>query len=76
MTMEGKGIYSSCTNCGNTAEGTKILRCNTCSRVFCETCMGPSRDFILGPECPHCKGILITALGDNRYQTLGAIKGR
>jgi hypothetical protein len=72
--MEGNGIYSRCTHCGNTASGTKILRCEFCDHIYCSACERKRKDPVWdGPECPSCKKYLLTPLGDRHYRVLGHI---
>jgi hypothetical protein len=72
--MEGNGKYPSCPDCGNTASGTEILRCDFCDHVYCTACVRHRKDPIAdGPVCRSCKGYLITALGDRHYKVLGRI---
>jgi len=72
--MEGIGIHSHCPDCGNTASGTKILRCDFCDHVYCKACERKRKDPVVdGPVCRICQKYLLTALGDRYYKVLGRI---
>jgi ribosomal protein S27E len=72
--MTGKGLYQRCPDCGNTASGTEILRCDFCGQIYCKACELHARDYIRdGPECRQCNKYLITPLGDSYYRVLGRI---
>jgi phage FluMu protein Com len=71
--MEGKGIYKKCNDCGNTAKGTGIWRCNLCNHIFCEACQNTAGDWFQGPRCPKCKKLLLEAIGDRNYREMGKI---
>jgi hypothetical protein len=71
--MDGKGIYADCRDCGNTAKGTEVWRCNRCNHMFCEACKKDAVDWFLGSICPNCECLLLSASGDRNYRVMGKI---
>ena len=50
------GTYLICPNCGNTEEGTRIIRCKKCGGIFCSSCdERPGMLSISGNRYPVCK---------------------
>jgi hypothetical protein len=48
--------YAQCPNCGNTADGDPVYRCNECRKLFCRSCARGLLKWVDIPGCPFCDG--------------------
>lgn len=46
-------VYKQCPGCNDGEGGDKVVRCNACGTMYCDSCKDKTRSWYTS-YCPHC----------------------